>query len=117
MSEVRRCKEMNFLCRPKSIDKDSGLVEDFICAVKTNNIEERCYAFAKNKVCPAHVKSFPAVRFSKKINGGKCGICLGSFKTNEKLLKMKCSNYLHCKCVSEWLARSVYCPLCKEILS
>ena len=105
------------VCQPKSIDKKSGVVKDFIYAVKTNNIQDRFLAFLENKVDPSHVKNFPAVRFSKKLNKGECAICLGAFKANEKLFKMKCGKFLHNNCLKECLKKSNYCPLCKEILS
>ena len=105
------------VCQPKSIDKNSGLVEDFIYAVKTNNIQERVLAYLENKVDPSHIKSFPAVRFSKKLSEDECAICLGAFKANEKLFKMKCGKFLHNNCLKECLKKFNYCPLCKEILS
>ena len=101
----------------KTFDQNSNLIETLGCALKENIIKERFYAFNENKVHPLHIKSFPTVRFSKKINEDECNTCLSKFKTNEKLIKLRCGQVSHIKCLSEWLKRSTFCPVCREILS
>ena len=99
------------------VDRNSDLIEAFGCALGKNIMQKRQKAYIENKVDPLHIKNFPTVRFTKKMNEGNCNICLGDFKTNEKLFRMKCGNLLHCNCLREWLKKSNFCPFCKEILS
>ena len=101
----------------KTVDRNSDLIEALGCALKENIIKERLYAFIEEKVHPLHIKSFPTVRFSKKLNEDECNTCLSKFKTNEKLIKLRCGQVSHIKCLRKWLKRSNSCPFCREILS
>ena len=69
----------------KRVDRNSDLIEALGRALKENIIKERLYAFIEKKVHPLQIKSFPTVRFSKKINEDKCNTYLSKFKTNENL--------------------------------
>ena len=109
--------ELNGIFQYERLDRNSELIEAFGRALDKNIIENRLDAYLENKVDPLHIKNFPNVRFSKKMNEDSCNICLSDFKTNEKLFKMKCGKFLHNKCLRDWLKKSNYCPLCKEILS
>ena len=60
----------------KRVDQNLDLIEALGRALKENIIKERLYAFREKKVHPLHIKSFPTVRFSKKINEVKCNTCL-----------------------------------------
>ena len=63
------------------------------------------YVYIENKVHPLYIKSFLLLGLVKDINKDNCNICLSDFKTNEKLLKMKCGNLLNIKCLREWLKK------------
>ena len=109
--------QLKVVFQKKRVDRNSDSIEAFGRALDKNFIERRLDAYLENKVDPLHIKNFPTVRFSKKMKGDNCNICLNDFKTNEKLFKMKCGKFLHNKCLKDWLKKSNYCPLCKEILS
>ena len=109
--------ELKGVFQNEKVDRNSELIEAFGRALDENIIEGRLDAYLENKVDPLHIKNFPTVRFSKKMNMDNCNICLSEFKTNEKLFEIKCGKFLHNKCLRDWLKKSNYCPLCKEILS
>merc|ERR1711963_475614 len=46
---------------------------------------------------------------------GECSICLAEFRTGEALLELPCEakHRFHEKCLTQWLSKSVVCPLCR----
>lgn len=46
----------------------------------------------------------------------KCVICLENFKLHEMLRLLDCGHSFHVQCIDEWLALSVECPLCKQVV-
>ena len=114
--EIETFQNLNGVCKSKKVCKNLGSNEDFCYAVETNNIKERLGGFFENKTDWEQVKSLPTVRFSEKEKETKCSICMGDFRANEELFKLQCGHIYHKKCLKEWLKKSIYCPLCKEIL-
>ena len=58
----------------KDFNLNSDLIEDFTCSLNQNIVQERLYACIENEVHPFHIKSFPTVRFSKKISKSNCNL-------------------------------------------
>ena len=58
----------------KRVNLNSDLIEAFICSLNKNIVKERVYACIENEVHPFHIKSFPTVRFSKKISKDNCNL-------------------------------------------
>ena len=116
-SEDTEGRVLNAVCKPKKENQSLGTNEDFCYAVETNNIENRLDAFLEDQTDWEQVRSLPTVKFSKKEKETKCSVCMGDFRANEEVFKLQCGHIYHKKCLKEWLKKSMYCPLCKEILS
>ena len=46
-------------------------------------------------------------------NVSKCPICLGIFKKDEEVTKLRCEHYYHWGCIKHWLKIQPTCPLCR----
>ena len=44
-----------------------------------------------------------------------CSICLEKYEINEKVVNLKCKHLFHKTCFQQWVAKSVYCPLCRQM--
>ena len=109
-------RNVDGVCQSELVCKNLGVNDDFCLSVEENNIKERRFAFLENKTDWGQVKSLPTIRFSKKEKEDKCSVCMGDFRANEELFKLQCGHIYHKKCLKSWLKKSIYCPLCKEIL-
>ena len=58
----------------KRVNLNLELIEAFICSLNKNIVKERLYACIENEVHSFHIKSFPTVRFSKKIRKDNCNL-------------------------------------------
>lgn len=70
------------------------------------------------------IESLP-VRLIKNIDEdtdlGKCMICLCPYAIEDEAKTLSCCNFylvhmFHSTCIDEWLRRSTYCPLCKNLI-
>ena len=72
----------------------------------------------------ALARSIPTLRFSEftdvtlcsnESEKHSCAVCLSDFNEEEDAKLLKCGHIYHPGCIDEWLIRSTFCPLCKQI--
>lgn len=68
------------------------------------------------------LKKLKKVNFEDLASGNKhkvCTICLEEYQVDDNILQLPCNelHYFHAKCISQWLEKSVNCPLCMANVS
>lgn len=48
---------------------------------------------------------------------GACSVCLGEFQAGDTVRALPCRHQFHRQCIDDWLARSVFCPMCRSHVS
>ena len=46
----------------------------------------------------------------------QCGICMDSFRENEKVKKLTCDHIFHIECMTQWLQGKKTCPFCDQAI-
>ena len=46
----------------------------------------------------------------------QCGICMDSFRENEKVKKLTCDHIFHIECMTQWLQTKKTCPFCDQAI-
>ena len=46
----------------------------------------------------------------------QCGICMDSFRENEKIKKLTCDHIFHIECMTQWLQTKKTCPFCDQAI-
>ena len=46
----------------------------------------------------------------------QCGICMDSFRENEKIKKLTCVHIFHIECMTQWLQTKKTCPFCDQAI-
>ena len=46
----------------------------------------------------------------------QCGICMDSFREDEKIKKLTCDHIFHIECMSQWLQTKKTCPFCEQAI-
>jgi hypothetical protein len=73
---------------------------------------DKNYILGKMKVIKYENLNEPLNQEIKKLK--ECVICLGDFKKKDNVKVFCCGKHIfHSKCLSDWLKKSVICPLCK----
>ncbi|KAK9285624.1 hypothetical protein L1049_024821 [Liquidambar formosana] len=82
--------------------------------VHPNNIE--IYWGIVQGLHPVISKLPPPVEYDKRMNHStECAICLEDFKDGEfcRILRCKCNNVFHQRCIDRWLLQMHTCPVCR----
>nr|DAD32202.1 TPA_asm: hypothetical protein HUJ06_011053 [Nelumbo nucifera] len=62
----------------------------------------------------ASIKALETVKFDVEGDSTEeCRICLDEFEVGSLLKRMPCSHLFHERCITGWLEKSHYCPLCR----
>ena len=64
--------------------------------------------FAKN----LPVSVFHTYQFNNKNVDKTCSICLEEFIIGKTIVTLPCFHFFHVKCISDWLKKQNYCPIC-----
>lgn len=70
---------------------------------------------------PTIMSALPIIEWTASRSSGRaegeppeeCPLCLAEYEVGDKLLMLPCFHQIHEECVSQWLARSTTCPVCK----
>ena len=46
----------------------------------------------------------------------QCGICMDSFRENEKIKRLPCEHIFHTDCMNQWLQTKKTCPFCDQAI-
>ena len=46
----------------------------------------------------------------------QCGICMDSFREDEKVKKLTCDHIFHIECMTQWLQTKKTCPFCDQAI-
>ncbi|KAG6529259.1 hypothetical protein ZIOFF_011455 [Zingiber officinale] len=80
-------------------------------------LETRQYFFEDDdydELAPAPAAAVEGLQMKKITEEhGVCSICLEDFNRTTHVLEMPCRHIFHKECLTEWLARSNTCPLCR----
>jgi hypothetical protein len=59
------------------------------------------------------IDSIPTFSFFNAVEETSCSICQQVIRNREPAKKLPCQHIFHSECISQWLGRSVTCPVCR----
>jgi hypothetical protein len=91
---------------PLRLDENGHLVFDHGSSWETDQGEP-------DHLTQEQIDSIPTFSFFNAVEETSCSICQQVIRNREPAKKLPCQHIFHSECISQWLGRSVTCPVCR----
>ncbi|KAK4373228.1 hypothetical protein RND71_008612 [Anisodus tanguticus] len=105
-------KEFNEGHQILEVSVDVTLAIDHVCdgriLIASEELSDRMVAASKSSI-----ELLELMGVDERNSNDKCMVCLDEIGEETEVLCLPCSHMFHAECITKWLEKSHYCPLCR----